>query len=128
MTIPVHPQSLMTFTSEGMQRAKPKISAFSPSAAMSEIAALSGAGHARFDAVDAQRVQLLGDRHLLLAAEDDGGLLLAVTQGDVVNLDVLGPVVVLCRFRQVVPGADEPLVGFPGFLHVASEELLMNRK
>ena len=43
MTMPLQPQSLMTFTSDGMQRAKPKISAFSPSAAMSEIAALSGA-------------------------------------------------------------------------------------
>ena len=41
MTTPEQPHALMTSISAGMQRANPKISAFSPSAAMSEIAALS---------------------------------------------------------------------------------------
>ena len=41
MTTPLQPQALITSISAGMQRAKPKISAFNPSAAMSEMAALS---------------------------------------------------------------------------------------
>ena len=89
---------------------------------MSEIAALSCGETAGMPAsmrCTPEGVQLLGDRHLLLAAEDDGGLLLAVTQGDVVNLDVGGEVIVLRHLWQVVPGTDEPLVSFPGFLHVA---------
>ena len=100
MTTPVQPHALITSISAGMQRAKPKISAFSPSAAMSEIAALSCVGHrghARFDAVDAQRVELLGDRDLFLAAEDDRRLLLAVAQRDVVNLDVAAEGRSFCR-------------------------------
>ena len=53
---------------------------------------LGDGGHARLDAVDSQRVELLGDGDFLLAAEDDGGLLLAVAQGDVMNLDLRGKV------------------------------------
>jgi hypothetical protein len=41
ITTPEQPHALMTSISAGMHLAKPKISAFSPSAAMSEIAALS---------------------------------------------------------------------------------------
>src|SRR6185295_10796364 len=41
MTTPEHPHALITSISAGMQREKPKISAFSPSAEISEIAALS---------------------------------------------------------------------------------------
>ena len=41
MTTPEQPQALITSISAGMQREKPKISAFSPRAAMSEMAALS---------------------------------------------------------------------------------------
>ena len=60
---------------------------------MSEIAPrvlLGDGGHAGLDAVDLQRVELLGDGHLFLAPEDHAGLLLAVAQGDVMNLDLLG--------------------------------------
>ena len=78
--------------------------------------------HAGLDTVHPKRVELLGDGDLFLAAEDDGGLLLAVTQGDVVDFDVLAKCGVLRDLWQIVPGADEPLVCFPGFLHVASEE------
>ena len=70
--------------------------------------------HAGLDPVDAQRIELLRDRHFLLAAEDDGGLLLAVAQRDVMNLDLRREVVVLARLRQITPGADVPFVGLPG--------------
>ncbi len=70
----------------------------------------------------AERVELLRDRHLVLAAEHDGRLLFAVAQGDIVNLDIGGEAVIFRHLWQVVPGTDEPLVSFPGFLHVASED------
>ena len=76
-------------------------------------------GHACLDAVDPQRIQLLRDRDLLLAAEHNGGLLLAVTQRDVVDLQIRTEGVLLLNFRQIRPRAAEPLVGFPG-LHIST--------
>jgi len=75
-------------------------------------------GHAGLDAVHAQRIELPRDRDLLLAAEDDGSLLLAVTQRHVVNLDAGGEAIVPAHLREVAPRADEPLVAFPGLRHV----------
>ena len=81
---------------------------------------LGDGGHAGFDAVDAEGIELLGDGHFLFAAEDDGGLLLAVAQGDVVNLDFRGESIFLGDLRQIAPGADKPFIGFPRGLHLAS--------
>ena len=75
--------------------------------------------HAGLDPVNAERVELLGNRDLLFAAEHDGGLLLAVAQRDVVNLDLRRERIVLPNLGQVTPGAGEPFVGFPG-IHLAS--------
>ncbi len=69
--------------------------------------------HAGLDAVDAHGRQLLGDGHLLFAAEDDLGLLFTVAQRDVVHLDVLGEVERLADFRQPVPRARKPLLCLP---------------
>ena len=70
-----------------------------------------------------QRVQLLRDRDLLLAAEDHGGLLLAVAQRDVVDLQIRTEGVLLLNFRQIRPRAAEPLVGFPRLLHISTPEI-----
>src|ERR1019366_5692745 len=56
----------------------------------------------------------LGDADFLVLAQDDAGLLLAIAQRDVVDLDVLGELEVLGDFRRVVPFADEPVIGLPG--------------
>ncbi len=80
-------------------------------------------GHAGLDAVDAQRVELLRDRDLLFTAEDDGGLLFAVTQRDIVNLEVAAKALLLPDFRQVRPRAAEPFVCFPGLLHLFNSQM-----
>ena len=77
-------------------------------------------GHARLDALDSQRIELLGDGHFFLAPENHGGLLLAVAQRDVVQLDLRGKIKILLDLRQKTPGADKPFVRFPGLLHMAS--------
>ena len=74
--------------------------------------------HTGLDAVDAERVELLRDGDLFLAAEDHGGLLFAVAQGHVVNLEVAAKGLLLPDFRQVRPRAAEPFVCLPGLLHV----------
>ncbi len=64
--------------------------------------------HARFG-------QAFGNPDLLILGEDDAGLLLAVAQGNVVKLDLLGEMELLDHRLGKVPRADEPLIGFPGF-------------
>ncbi len=81
---------------------------------------LGNGGHAGLNPMDAQRIELLGDGHLLFPSEHDGRLLLSVAQRHVVNLELGRKGVVLGDFRQVVPGADEPFVGLPGLMHGAS--------
>ena len=81
---------------------------------------LGDGGHAGFDAVNAEGIELLGDGHFFLAAEDDGGLLLAIAQGDIVDFDLGGEVIFLGDFGKIRPGADKPFVRFPGRLHLAS--------
>jgi len=76
--------------------------------------------HAGLDAVDAHRVELLGDGDLFLTPEDDGRLLLAIAQRDVVNLQIFLETGVLPGLGQVVPQARVPLVRLPRFLHVSS--------
>jgi hypothetical protein len=68
-----------------------------------------------------ERIQLLGDRNLLFAPEDDGGLLLAIAQRHVVDLDVFPELIALGHLGEVVPGADKPFVRLPGRLHISSE-------
>jgi hypothetical protein len=58
--------------------------------------------------------QAFRDADLFIFGKNDTGLLLAVAQGDVVDLDVLGELEVLGDFRRVVPLADEPVVRLPG--------------
>ena len=120
-TTPLQPTSLTTLISSGMQREKREdfgLEAQRGDVGDGGLVLRRHGRHAGLDAVDAERIELLGDRDLLLAAEHDGRLLLAVAQRDVVNLDVWGERVVFPDLRQVTPGADEPFVGFPG-LHVS---------
>jgi hypothetical protein len=71
--------------------------------------------------VDSERVELSRDGDFFIAPEHDRGLLLAVAKRDIVDLELAGETIVLPQFRQVTPGADEPLVGFPGLLfHLSS--------
>jgi len=51
--------------------------------------------------MDPERVEFLRNRHLLLAPEDDSGLLFAVAEGDVMNLEVAAKGLFLPDFRQV---------------------------
>ena len=74
---------------------------------------LGDGGHAGFDAVHAEGIELLGDGHFFLAAEDDGGLLLAIAQGDIVDFDLGGEVIFLGDFGKIRPGADKPFIRFP---------------
>ena len=83
---------------------------------ISLIAALSDGRddrHAGFDAVHAGFRQRLGDADLFVLGEDDAGLLFAVAQSDVMNLDVLRELEVLGDLRRIIPLADEPVVRFP---------------
>ena len=64
--------------------------------------------------------QLFGDRDLLVAPEDNSGLLFAIAQGDVMDTDLLWEVDGLKYLLIVVPGTGEPLVGLPSLLHVTS--------
>jgi hypothetical protein len=69
--------------------------------------------HAGFDAVHTGFGQTLGDANLVVLGHDDAGLLLAVAQGDVVNLDVLGEFEIFGHVVSVIPFADEPVIGLP---------------
>ena len=80
-------------------------------------------GRAGFDALHAQLSHGFGDAHLLGAAEEDAGLLLAIAQGKVVDFDLLGKLEAGGDFGQEVPGANEPVFRVPGGMGHA--ELLM---
>ena len=58
--------------------------------------------------------QLLGDAYLIVLGKDDPGLLLPVSQGNIVDLYLLGGVKVTGHLFQVIPGADKPVLRFPG--------------
>ena len=60
--------------------------------------------------------QAFGDPDLVVFGEDDAGLLLAIAQGDVVDLDLLGEMELSADGVVEVPGADKPFICFPGFL------------
>src|SRR5262245_49887917 len=77
--------------------------------------------HSCLDPVYTQRIELPCNRHLLVAAEDDRGLLLAITQRNVMDLYVRRKVVVVPHLRQIAPGAHKPFVRFPGVLHGISK-------
>ena len=79
-------------------------------------------GHARLDAVDSQCIELLGDRDFFFPPENHGGLLLAVAQGDVVQLDLRVKIKILFDLWEITPRADKPFICFPGLLHVASAD------
>ncbi len=77
-------------------------------------------GHSRFNAVNSQRIELARDSDLLFAPEDHSGLLFAVTQSYVVNLDLGWKRKILADLRQEIPGACKPLVCLPGLCHRTS--------
>src|SRR6185369_5249982 len=61
-------------------------------------------------------------RDLFFPSEDDGGLLLAVTQRHVVDFDFRLKRLALANLGQVAPRAREPFVGFPWLIHVRASE------
>ena len=103
ITTPLQPQAFTTSISSGIQRPKAKISDLRPRRGdlLNRCLVLRGdGGHSGFDAVNAEGIELLGDGDFFLAAEDHGGLLLAVAQGHIMNLDLLGESVVFSGFRR----------------------------
>ena len=70
-------------------------------------------GKTRFDAVDAGFGQGLRNADLVIVGVGDGGLLLAVAQRNVVNLDGFREVEISGHLVVVVPGAAEPVIGLP---------------
>ena len=66
--------------------------------------------HAGFDAVHAGFGQPFGNADLVVLGEDDAGLLLAIAQGDVVKLNLLGEMQLLANGVIEVPGTDKPLI------------------
>ena len=67
----------------------------------------------RLDAVDTGFGQGLRNADLVVVGVGDGGLLLAVTQRNVVDLDGSGEVEIPGHLVVVVPGAAEPVIGLP---------------
>ena len=74
---------------------------------------LGDSGHPGFDPVHASLGQGLGDADLVVATQFESGLLLAVAQGHVVNLDLGGEAEATGHRVQIVPRTNIPLVGFP---------------
>ena len=70
-------------------------------------------GKAGLDAMDPGFGQRLGDPQLVVGGELDSGLLLAVAQRDIMNLEIGRQMENFGDLGQVVPGAGEPLVGLP---------------
>ena len=70
--------------------------------------------HAGFDAVDAGFGEALGDADLFVLGKNNAGLLLAVAQRYVVDLDIFRELKILRHLRRVIPFTNEPVVGFPG--------------
>ena len=69
--------------------------------------------HSRLDAVDAYLGQFFGYANLLVLAKHEPRLLLAVPQGYVVDLDLVGEREFRPHFIFVIEIAHEPLVGLP---------------
>jgi len=102
-----------------MQREKLKIFAGRPAAAMRLTASASAGETAgrpasmRWTPASASASAM---RIFSLGSELDPGLLLAITQGDVIDLDRLGRIEPGVGLLLVVPGADEVVVGLPGLV------------
>jgi hypothetical protein len=58
--------------------------------------------------------KLFGDLDFIVFFQNDPGLLLTVTQGDVMNFDGFGRFKTFGDFLQIIPGTDIPVIGFPG--------------
>ena len=116
ITMPSTPQSTARLTSSFMQRERRRSVGPRLRLTISLMASLSWRHdrHAGFDAVDAGLGQPFGDANLIVLAEDHAGLLLAVAQRDVVDLDLFGELKILRHLRRVIPFTNEPVVGFPG--------------
>ena len=77
-------------------------------------------GHAGLYALHSRFAEHGGDADLVILGEYHSGLLLAISEGDVVDLHSTGEVPPFGHLREEVPRAHEPVVAFPGLLHCSS--------
>src|SRR5215469_1321729 len=70
--------------------------------------------HAGFNAVHARFSQTFGDANLVVHGEDHAGLLLAIAQRDIMELDLLGEMKLLANRLLKIPRAHKPFIGLPG--------------
>ncbi len=80
-------------------------------------------GHAGLNSVDSSFGQALGNAYLVFLCESDACLLLAVSQGDIVDLDLVWEVEIGPNLIGEVPGAHKPVFGFP--LLISHDEILL---
>ncbi len=80
-------------------------------------------GHAGLNAVDAGFSQRLGNANLVILGEGNAGLLLAVSESDVMDLDLVREVEGSLDLLGKIPGAHKPVFGFPGLIR--HDEILL---
>jgi hypothetical protein len=69
--------------------------------------------HTGLDALHTGLGQGFGNANFVILVEGNACLLLAVSQGNIVNFDLIGEMQIRSYFIGKIPGADKPVVSFP---------------